>query len=73
MKVNLKRLKAEIKRMVVNIHPLAKGGEGGFGELIIIKSPLIPLFQRGRPELFYICPKGMTVNSWPCRPAISLR
>ncbi len=30
--------------------PLAKGGEGGFLNATIIKSPLIPLFQRGRFE-----------------------
>jgi hypothetical protein len=28
--------------------PLAKGGEGGFVTDLIFKSPLIPLFQRGR-------------------------
>jgi len=30
-----------------SIPPLAKGGEGGFENLFIAKSPLIPLFQRG--------------------------
>jgi len=30
--------------------PLVKRGEGGFVNGIIIKSPLIPLFQRGRFE-----------------------
>jgi hypothetical protein len=30
------------------IPPLVKGGEGGFVDVIIIKFPLIPLFQRGK-------------------------
>ena len=30
--------------------PLVKGGEGGFVDVLIIKSPLIPLFQRGKLE-----------------------
>ena len=32
---------------VICIPPLVKGGEGGFVDVRIIKSPLIPLFQRG--------------------------